>query len=333
MQLSIIIPVKDENSNLIKLLSALPIPENTDYEILIADGNSYDKPVAECIKHADNITVINNPKGFTPHGINQCLEQAKGKYIMLCGAHSYISHKYIETCIQLLAEDDELGCAGGRIIHTGHTTAGKAIAAAMGVPLGMGLNSFRSKKKSGYVDTVSVPVFKKEVVDRTGKFDEELIRNQDDDYSYRILNCGYKIYLSENIWSTYEVRESLLLLSKQFFQYGYWKPYLLKKHRTLTTIRQLVPPLLAIVFLCVCIPLYMYTGIIHLVLVPLIVYLITATAISAFLFVTKSVNIFYTIASLITMHMSYASGYITGLFYVLFAKNRYPKFSKTLSRP
>jgi len=332
MLLSILIPVKDENSNLNKLLSELHVPENTAYEILIADGNVLEKPVAESIELKTNIHVLDNHNGFTPHGINQCLERAKGRYIMLCGAHSYISPNYIETCIRLLAENDDIGCAGGRIVHTGHTPTGKAIAAAMGVPFGMGINSFRSRNKSGFVDTVSVPVFKKEATETVGKFDEQLIRNQDDDYSYRLIKSGYKIYLSEDIWSKYEVRENLAQLSKQFFQYGFWKPYLLRKHRSITTFRQLAPPTLTLLYVCVCIPLYIYTRNIQIILWPLLIYILTVTSISVYLATLKSVNVLFALASLIAMHSSYAGGYITGLAYSLFAKNKYPQFAKTLSR-
>jgi len=44
------------------------------------------------------------------------------------------------------------------------------------------------------------------------------------------------------------------------------------------------------------------------------------------------VNVLFALASLIAMHSSYAGGYITGLAYSLFAKNKYPQFAKTLSR-
>jgi hypothetical protein len=37
------------------------------------------------------------------------------------------------------------------------------------------------------------------------------------------------------------VRASLKKLYRQYFQYGYWKVFVNRKHKTVTTIRQLVP--------------------------------------------------------------------------------------------
>jgi len=79
-------------------------------------------------------------------------------------------------------------------------------------------------------------------------FDEELSRNQDDEFNYRLTKAGMKIWLTNNTGITYHVRSSFAKLFRQYYQYGYWKVYVNKKHKTITTFRQLMP-LLFVLFL------------------------------------------------------------------------------------
>jgi GT2 family glycosyltransferase len=332
MLISIIIPTKDENDNLQRLLSNLYVPADLKYEIIIADGNELQEPVSTSIRLQENIAVVKNKMGFTPHGINSCLKLAKGQYIMLCGAHSYICKSYIKECIRQLDDNPNYGCVGGRIIHRGFTSFGKSVAAAMGAPFGMGINSFRSRNKSGFVDTVSVPVFRKNIFDTIGGFDEMLIRNQDDDFSYRLSEIDYKIYQDISVWSEYHVREDVAKLTMQFFQYGFWKPFLLKKHKSLTTYRQIIPPLLLCIFLFILVPLSFYTYNVFFISIPALLYIIGVFVSAMYASIKTKSNIFKICFAMAIMHVSYAVGYLTGLYYTFFDTINQPDFSKNTSR-
>ena len=84
--------------------------------------------------------------------------------------------------------------------------------------------------------------FKKEVFEKVGYFDEELVRNQDDEFNFRVIKGGFKIYLTQKIRSKYYVRGSFNKLYRQYYQYGYWKVFVNQKHGEVTSIRQLIPP-------------------------------------------------------------------------------------------
>jgi succinoglycan biosynthesis protein ExoA len=77
-------------------------------------------------------------------------------------------------------------------------------------------------------------------------YDEELVRNQDDEYNYRIRKMGGKILLADDVRSKYYSRGSLKKLWKQYFQYGFYKVRVFQKHPRQMSMRQFVPPLFAL---------------------------------------------------------------------------------------
>jgi GT2 family glycosyltransferase len=84
------------------------------------------------------------------------------------------------------------------------------------------------------------------VFEEIGLFDEELVRDQDDEFNYRLRAAGGKILLSPAIKSDYTVRSSPSDLWRQYYQYGFWKVRVLQKHRRQMSPRQFVPPVLVL---------------------------------------------------------------------------------------
>lgn len=68
-----------------------------------------------------------------------------------------------------------------------------------------------------------------------------LVRNQDDELALRITRGGGRVWQDARIVSHYTPRESLGALWRQFFQYGYWKVAVVRKHRLPASPRHLVP--------------------------------------------------------------------------------------------
>jgi len=94
---------------------------------------------------------------------------------------------------------------------------------------------------SGPVDTVYLGCWPREIFDRIGFFDEELVRNQDDEFNFRLARSGGTIWQSTRIKSWYHPRESLRSLFQQQMQYGYWKVRVIQKHKLPASMRHLVP--------------------------------------------------------------------------------------------
>ena len=83
--------------------------------------------------------------------------------------------------------------------------------------------------------------WRREIFDRIGLFDEELVRNQDDEFNLRTVRSGGRIWQSPSIRSWYSPRGSLRTLFAQYRQYGYWKVRVIQKHRLPASVRHLVP--------------------------------------------------------------------------------------------
>jgi hypothetical protein len=113
----------------------------------------------------------------------------------------------------------------------------------MSSPFGVGGSTFRTvKDRAMAVDTVAFPAYSRHVLTAAGAFDEELVRNQDDEYNYRLRQMGFKIYLMPDIHSKYYSRSTIGSLWRQYFQYGYWKVRVMQKHPRQMRWRQFAPP-------------------------------------------------------------------------------------------
>jgi succinoglycan biosynthesis protein ExoA len=113
---------------------------------------------------------------------------------------------------------------------------------AMSHPVGIGNATHRYPNYEGYAEGACFPMFRREIFEKVGLFDEMLIRNQDDDFNYRVARAGGKILISPKARCVYFVRETPFLLLKQYFQYGYWRVAVLRKHKLPASLRQLAPP-------------------------------------------------------------------------------------------
>jgi glycosyltransferase involved in cell wall biosynthesis len=246
MRISLIIPCKNEERYIARCLQSVVDAGVTipGLSVWVCDGNSTDqtvKLVESFTQKYPFIKLLNNTNETTPHALNLGLKAAAFEVAIILGAHAEIDKHFIEENIATLFSDASIGCAGGIIenVHENHTA--KIISMSMSSSFGVGNAHFRTAGKAGFVDTVAFGSYKNEVFEKCGYFDESLTRNQDDEFSHRIIKNGFKIYLNPAIRSKYYVRGSYAKLRKQYFQYGYWKVYVNRKHRTVTTLRQLVP--------------------------------------------------------------------------------------------
>ena len=155
-------------------------------------------------------------------------------------AHSEYASDYIRQCLQVL---DETGAdnVGGPWIARGEGYIGLAIAAVFQSPFAVGGARGHNPEYEGEIDTVYLGCWRRELFDRIGFFDEELVRNQDDEFNLRLVRAGGRIWQSPRIRSWYRPRGSLRDLFRQYLQYGYWKVRVIQKHRRPAAIRHLAP--------------------------------------------------------------------------------------------
>ena len=246
--ISIIIPVRNEKRYIGRCLDAVLIQDysSDEFEILVVDGISDDgtgEIVANYQQDHPNIKLISNNGRIVPVGMNLALREAVGDIIIRVDGHCIIEPDYVSNCVRHLQEDGVDG-VGGPMHTIGEDFTSEVIALAMSSKFGVGNSSFRTETgQTKLADTVPFPAYTREIIQKVGLYDEELVRNQDDEYNYRIREAGGKILLAEDVRSTYFSRGSFAKLWNQYFQYGYWKVRVLQKHPKQMSLRQFVPPL------------------------------------------------------------------------------------------
>jgi glycosyltransferase involved in cell wall biosynthesis len=217
-------------------------------EILVADGMSVDgarQIIQEYQHNHNNLRLIDNPGKIVPIGINAALKQANGEIVLRVDGHTLIAPDYVSQCVAALQRSGAEN-VGGRMDAVSDGAFGQAVALATSSPFGVGGARFHYSDKEEWVDTVYLGAWKRETFSRIGLFDEELVRDQDDEFNYRLREQGGKILLVPSIKSIYTVRGAPDKLWKQYFQYGFWKVRVLQKHPRQMRPRQFVPPLLAL---------------------------------------------------------------------------------------
>jgi succinoglycan biosynthesis protein ExoA len=245
---TIIMPVRNEAEYITSNLYAFRNQkyETSSMEILITDGMSTDN-TREIIydfildhPHLD-IKILDNPGKIVPIGINIALSHAKGEIIVRVDGHTRIARDYVRHCVEVLQKTNAEN-VGGKMNAIGRNAFGKAVALATSTPFGIGGGRFHYSDKEEWVDTVYMGAWPRRVFEKVGLFDEELVRDQDDEFNYRLRAAGGKILLSPKIKSEYTVRSTVSSLWRQYYQYGYWKVRVLQKHPRQMSLRQFVPP-------------------------------------------------------------------------------------------
>jgi glycosyltransferase involved in cell wall biosynthesis len=246
--LSIVMPVRDEADAIERSLAAVLGQDYPgSFEVLVADGASRDGTRAlldDLAARDDRLSVLDNPDGIVPTGLNRALAQSRGTVVMRVDGHCEIPPDYARRCVATLL-DTGADCAGG-VIHTvGSSREARAVALVQSSPLGVGGSRFRTGAGSPRpVDTLAFGAYRREVFDRIGTFDEELVRNQDDEFNLRLTQAGGQIWLDPTISTTYWSRATLRGAFRQHFQYGTYKVRVAQKRGRIPSMRSLVPALL-----------------------------------------------------------------------------------------
>lgn len=215
------------------------------FEVIVADGMSQDgtRQILERLVSADSrLTVVDNPQRITSAGANAGITNARGRYIAFMSAHAHYPPDYLVRCMEL-AERMHADNVGGAAIAEAHGYVQRAIAAAHHSPFSVGGASWHSLEYEGRAGTVFGGFYRRDVFERIGMFDEEMVRNQDDELNFRLELAGGLIWQSPAIRSWYTPRSTLGALFRQYNQYGYWKVRVMQKHGRTPARRHYVPAL------------------------------------------------------------------------------------------
>jgi glycosyltransferase involved in cell wall biosynthesis len=244
--ISIVVPCRNEADHIDAFIAsalAQQMPAGVALEVVIADGDSDDGTRQKLdgwqLREA-RLRVIANPARITSAALNRAIAAAQGETIVRMDVHTTYAPDYVAQCLRALTETGAV-CVGGAWRPVGGSGRQGAIAQAFQSRFGSGGAASRRLDYSGPVDTVYLGAWRRADLLRLGGFDEALVRNQDDELNLRINRSGGQVWHSAAIRSWYTPRGSYTALLKQFYQYGYWKVPVIRKHRLPAAPRHLVP--------------------------------------------------------------------------------------------
>lgn len=316
--ISIILPIRNEANFIKKSIESIlsqDYPQD-QIEILTVDGMSTDKTrkiVQVYQQNHPQIHIIDNPKKIVPTALNLAIRQANGDIIIRIDGHTLIAPDYIRKCVEILRRTGADN-VGGCMTAVGTTVFGKVVAIATSTPFGVGNSKFHYAQEEVEADSVYMGAWPRNVFRRIGLFDEELVRDQDDEFNYRVREKGGKIILNPAIKSIYTTRSTPLSLWKQYYQYGYWKVRVLQKHPRQMSLSQFIPPLFVFSLLLSVLLALTTSWEIWLFFIIAISYMITNIA-SAVVTASKKGWEYLPLLPItfLIIHLSYGFGFLSGL--------------------
>jgi len=327
---SVILPIYMEEKYIGQCIDSILLQDypKEDLEIIFVDGMSPDRTreiIAGYMEKYPFIHLIDNPEKVVPFALNKGIKYSKGDVIVRLDGHCSYPHNYISTLVYYLYKLDADNVGGvWNTLPARDTTECHAIAIGSSHPFGVGGSEHKiGLKEIKQTDTVPFGCYKREVFDRIGLFDEDLTRNQDDEFNARLINHGGKIYIIPDLVINYTSRDSMHKMRKMYYQYGLFKPLANKKLGAPATIRQFFPGLFLTgivvggilscfskIILCAYIAvlaLYFGIGI--------------AIGVKAAKKCKKPGLVLYMPYTFLNIHLSYGAGYFHGLYKVLFNKS------------
>ncbi len=326
MKISVICPVRNEEKYIAKSIESI-IAQDVDknnMELILVDGMSTDQTrniINTFKKKHQWIRLLDNPKRIVPCAMNIGIKNAEGIIIIRIDAHAEFPVNYISELVRNLEflKADNVG-AVCQTLPANESIEAKSIATALSSSFGMGNSYFRiGAEKTMEVDTVPFGCFRREVFDKIGLYDEELIRNQDDELNARIIKNGGKIFLIPHLVIKYFARESIGKTRKMFYQYGLYKPLVSKKLGRPATVRQFIPLLFVLALIGGFILSFVHRVFIYSYVIVLITYLLCAIYVGIKGSKDKK-EIFYLPFVYINIHTAYGWGYLTGIYKILMNK-------------
>jgi len=233
-------------------LLAQTIPHE-QIEALLVDSASSDATRAIMLDFAEkapfDVKVLDNKKRWLAAGINVALAAATGSAIIRLDAHARIPADFLRNNLHALERGEDIvgGCVAGGTPNSAWESVLRTVDTSRFCG---GAAPFRNGGEARYVDTLAYALYRREVYDTVGLYDERLRRTEDNDMHYRMRKAGYRFYFSPEIISYHAARSTMRGQLKQKWGNGYWIGRTMRIQPRCFALRHLVPAAFVIALLC-----------------------------------------------------------------------------------
>ncbi len=197
-------------------------------EVLVVDGMSTDETrqiVRQFANRHSAVKLLDNPRRITPVGFNIGVRAARGELIMIMSAHAAYDRYAIERCVQYSQRFNAENVGGVCVTEPrGDGMLADAIVAALSHPFGVGGSAFRTGncREPRWADTAAFGCYRRDVFERIGLWNEQLVFSQDIEFNLRLKQAGGHTLLVRDIVVRYQARTDLRTFVPHNFRNGYW---------------------------------------------------------------------------------------------------------------
>ncbi len=229
MKIAVVIPVYNEINSIESLIKRILADENDNLSIDIypVDGGSTDgtsELLQKLSSSSDKIHYLHNPGKIAPAAMNIGIKEALKTdcdLIQIFNAHSKTSENYFGALTQAAEKHPEISVFSPQCgFVPSQSVFEKAVQLFSLSPLGRNWQKVHNIQQpvKGYAHGAFAA--RKEVFEKVGFFNEEFIRNQDNDYLTRIEKAGFDLYTMPGITILYTPRRDFGKLLRQNYQFG-----------------------------------------------------------------------------------------------------------------
>ena len=249
MTYSIIVPVYNRPDEVDELLGSLCRQTVKDFEVIIIEDGSATPCKDVCDKYADRLALHYYYKDNSGPGQsrNYGAERAQGEWLIVLDSDVVLPDGYLKALDERLKmKDEKIDAWGGPdAAHESFTPVQKAISYAMTSFFTTGgIRGGKTKLDKFFPRSFNMGI-RREVYQQLGGF-SKMRFGEDIDFSYRIVEAGYKTALIPEAWVWHKRRTDLKKFFRQVYNSGIARINLTKRHPGTLKLVHLLPTVFAL---------------------------------------------------------------------------------------
>src|SRR5215469_7832195 len=230
---SVVMPARNEEQHLaeaVRHVLGQDYPGPLELVLAVAPSADRTEQIARDLQAGEpRITVVANPSGKIPAALNLAVRTARYQVIARIDGHALFPPDYLTTAVAILAQTGAAD-VGGVMAAEGETPFQQAVAWGMTSRAGVGSAGWHTGGQAGPADSVYLGVYRREVIEQVGGWDEQMLRAEDWELNYRIRASGGLVWFTPELQVTYRPRASLRALARQHFRYGRWRRVVARRY-------------------------------------------------------------------------------------------------------
>ena len=241
MKYSIIVPVYNRPNEVDELLQSLCQQTVKDFEVLIIEDGSIKTCKDVCDKYANILVLHYHAKENSGPGQsrNYGAERAKGEYVIILDSDVVLPNTYIEA-IDKSVSSEIIAFGGPDAAHPSFTPIQKAISYSMTSFFTTGgIRGGKAKLDKFYPRSFNMGI-RRDVYLQLGGF-TKMRFGEDIDFSYRIVEAGYRPQLFPEAWVWHKRRTDFRKFFRQVYNSGIARINLEKRHPGTMKLVHLLP--------------------------------------------------------------------------------------------